>query len=73
MVPLWKSYRLLRITLSRIVFGLYNRSFQKFYIRFLWEQAILNVLDELLNMGLVEYSDVNDDLSVYYQSAFAIA
>lgn len=37
------------------------------------KEAILNVLDELLNMGLVEYSDVNDDLSVYYQSAFAIA
>lgn len=37
------------------------------------KEAILNVLDELLNIGLVEYSDVNDDLSVYYQSAFAIA
>lgn len=37
------------------------------------KEAILNVLDELLNMGLVEYSDVNDDLSVYYQSAFATA
>lgn len=37
------------------------------------KEAILNILDELLNMGLVEYSDVNDDLSVYYQSAFAIA
>ncbi len=37
------------------------------------KEVILNVLDELLNIGLVEYSDVNDDLSVYYQSAFAIA
>ena len=37
------------------------------------KEAILNILDELLNMGLVEYSDVNDELSVYYQSAFAIA
>ena len=37
------------------------------------KEAILNILDELLNMGLVEYSDVNDDLSVYYQSAFATA
>lgn len=42
--------------------------------------AILNILDELLNSGLVEYSDVNldddtidanDDLLVYYQSALS--
>ena len=37
------------------------------------KEAILNVLDELLNIGLVEYSDVNDDLFGYYQSVLASA
>ena len=37
------------------------------------KKTILNVLDELLNWGLVEFSDDTDESTVSYQSVFAIA